>query len=1116
MPYTELHIDDNSFIIENELAENRKKYLYVAKAPEIENVVFSGGGAKGVVYPGVVKALENKNIKNVAGSSIGAITAALYATSISGKTFADITTHPDFDFSALLGPLNSHLHKTGGPLLEFLRDNINNSILNTIKEADKNQFIAQYNQLSETEKLTLHKMLGDEDKKKDIEGLLQQLKDNALTQLSPITFSMLNVLSQFNSVKGIDNKFKDLSITSVNKEEGALYIFNAENTPDLEIALASRASASLPVFLEPVEIPNAVLGIYSEGKTEGSKYFFDGGLLDNIPKNAVDNKQTKEYGVNIGEQGQNLHTLVFVFDETTDMPYSFGKQSPYLSANDFNDPELFTPGLKDRIIRDLAPRILTGLKLKIKTSVAKARGLKEISTDFTQRNVPLFVSGVGTTGYAKAKAKASELIAASEEATEAYFKNHSEEAIYLTFDNPHSLLLSIPQQKLQALIDEPNSKISFSKAELESIKNFRRQIAAIINTSKDTQVLSQLTQYLHSAKIDEKQRAYFDFIADQLRTNKKTWNEVLKKKNQPANPNKALLAAITKRVAQDKLLAKQRELLVWIDKEINNRSNKKNDAESQQQKANTPLLDQVRQSIIQADNFEKLSNALSPIKDHFQGESKKLTMLSLFQKPSIVMVAEKNILALDETALTYDAYLAPAPTKPSENTLISSPAPQTVEKVKEDEKGKEKEVQPENKIAAVIDITSIAQPSDTIRALTLSGITNVYFLTPMTPDSLYYDIRNASGRGREDAPPSPQPIIKAFQEAGFNVTVITPADSPTNDKMRIPLGSTYREGIQPYYDHQVVGDLDTPIQMNQAVQRALSYPHYISALKYNVGVMPGQESPQDVMQMMQEQFASQLPADLNTVLYLSDKDTLPEAFNDASEDVTFIPVKANLHPDDMRQALHEHGVALKAEQALLAREHFVNNELWKNKLIEILNDVHAFGNDPATDAATKDKLLNLDKVKDMHGTFEEKAKAVMHALDTYTAEVNAKQIEAPLREIKGELDNFISRYGKGPRGLYLKVLDKLDIQTLTSKKMEFAKRYSERIDTVLVHDKLRNATGTLLNQFYKDHASIYKGGNEADKQNPSCRFRECISRVIEPLTKLDSDINPGLARPSLR
>ena len=48
-----------------------------------ENLVFKGGGAKGAIYPGAIRALEEAGImpyiKRFAGASAGAVTAALLA-----------------------------------------------------------------------------------------------------------------------------------------------------------------------------------------------------------------------------------------------------------------------------------------------------------------------------------------------------------------------------------------------------------------------------------------------------------------------------------------------------------------------------------------------------------------------------------------------------------------------------------------------------------------------------------------------------------------------------------------------------------------------------------------------------------------------------------------------------------------------------------------------------------------------------------------------------------------------------------------------------------------------------------------------------------------------------
>ena len=52
-------------------------------APPIRNLVFEGGGVKGIGFPGAIEALEKRGmlggVKSVAGSSAGGITAMLLA-----------------------------------------------------------------------------------------------------------------------------------------------------------------------------------------------------------------------------------------------------------------------------------------------------------------------------------------------------------------------------------------------------------------------------------------------------------------------------------------------------------------------------------------------------------------------------------------------------------------------------------------------------------------------------------------------------------------------------------------------------------------------------------------------------------------------------------------------------------------------------------------------------------------------------------------------------------------------------------------------------------------------------------------------------------------------------
>ncbi|XP_048758852.2 uncharacterized protein LOC125668600 [Ostrea edulis] len=70
---------------------------------EIENLVFGGGGAKGVAYGGVIEVLEElkilQNVKRFAGTSVGSIVAALLAMEC---TVADTKKYLEINFDYLL------------------------------------------------------------------------------------------------------------------------------------------------------------------------------------------------------------------------------------------------------------------------------------------------------------------------------------------------------------------------------------------------------------------------------------------------------------------------------------------------------------------------------------------------------------------------------------------------------------------------------------------------------------------------------------------------------------------------------------------------------------------------------------------------------------------------------------------------------------------------------------------------------------------------------------------------------------------------------------------------------------------------------------------------------
>ena len=106
--HPEIEINSSSSIIYHLTSG---KYLYISPAPPIKNLVISGGGAKGVILLGVLKAFDEHivgcisfrdRLENIAGSSVGAITACLIAAGMSAKRIIHEATSK-VNFQALLG-----------------------------------------------------------------------------------------------------------------------------------------------------------------------------------------------------------------------------------------------------------------------------------------------------------------------------------------------------------------------------------------------------------------------------------------------------------------------------------------------------------------------------------------------------------------------------------------------------------------------------------------------------------------------------------------------------------------------------------------------------------------------------------------------------------------------------------------------------------------------------------------------------------------------------------------------------------------------------------------------------------------------------------------------------
>jgi NTE family protein len=221
-----------------------------------ENLVFEGGGVKGVAYAGVFEVLEQAHItpqiKQVAGTSAGAITATMMSLNYSAKEFADIMMDINFekfeDGSDLEGPIRLIEHYGWFKGDYFL------NLMETYIEAKTGDGRATFRHLVEK-------------------------------------YATLN--------------FKRLRVFGTNLSQQAVQEFSYELSPDMAVADAVRISMSIPFFFE---------ARYYEQKGETDIYC-DGGVLNNYPIDTFDQQSiAEESGDTMLYRTPDQATLGFHFD----------------------------------------------------------------------------------------------------------------------------------------------------------------------------------------------------------------------------------------------------------------------------------------------------------------------------------------------------------------------------------------------------------------------------------------------------------------------------------------------------------------------------------------------------------------------------------------------------------------------------------------------------------------------------------------------------------------------------------------------------------------------------------------------------------------------------------
>jgi len=230
------------------------------------NLVFKGGGVRGIAYIGALKYLYERGlmrtIERVAGTSAGAITAL------------GVCLHPsDFPrFKALADSLDYRRvpaeDDTRTPAIT------NKRILSLI---DRSRELSIFKNLQCSIRLLQEKGWFSSD-------FFYQWLRSIIAERFAVAKESYTFADFANPALHRDQQpFLDLYITGTDVTNRTPRLFSLETTPDMEVALAVRISMSIPFYFEAIQ--------YQYPGTEEPQFYVDGGIMWNYPVNLFDDKK---------------------------------------------------------------------------------------------------------------------------------------------------------------------------------------------------------------------------------------------------------------------------------------------------------------------------------------------------------------------------------------------------------------------------------------------------------------------------------------------------------------------------------------------------------------------------------------------------------------------------------------------------------------------------------------------------------------------------------------------------------------------------------------------------------------------------------------------------------
>ena len=374
------------------------------------DLVFEGGGAKGMVFVGAMQEFEEQGhtYDRLLGTSAGAITAALLAAGYTTQEMLDALVEeedgqPVFTTFMSIPPGFDEEAIRNSATLALLRD-IDIPLIPDRIEGKIDYWVAKTLMQKARHLFSLIERGGWYSAHRFLEWLRRKLNEGTFAG-RPRSFGQMT-LSEFHTATG-----RELSLVASDTTGGRMLILNHRTAPDLPLAWAVRMSMSIPMVWPEVAW-QAEWGQY-HGKDLGDHYIVDGGLLSNFPIELFVSEATHITAVMGEKKGSDV--LGLLIDESR--PVDGAPARPDSSESGFDLGRLQVVRRIGRLVNTM-----TGAHDKMVIEALEDKVVYLPAQDY------------GTTEFDMSPARREALVAAGQQVMHAFFRRKEFESASVSFD----------------------------------------------------------------------------------------------------------------------------------------------------------------------------------------------------------------------------------------------------------------------------------------------------------------------------------------------------------------------------------------------------------------------------------------------------------------------------------------------------------------------------------------------------------------------------------------------------------------------------------------------------------------------------------------------------------